>query len=152
MSEMFKNYPQPDDYIPNNRPKCHKPLCLDIMAGETAIHTFEIPLNVEDTEGYEVIYKLGVEPIIIKNNYQTEYIIDNDTSIITCTLYPEETKLFGNNTMLDAKVQLKFYMPGDVISYSEIYKIKLKDSLDMNREKPDTTQVIAGVGYGYTED
>lgn len=153
LSEMFKNYPQPDDYIPNNRPKCHKPLCLDIMAGETAIHTFEVPLKVDELEGYEVIYKLGLNPIIIKNNYQTEYIVDEDAnkSIITCTLYPEETKLFGNDTLLDARVQLKFYMLGDVISYSDIYRIKLKDSLDMNREKPDT-QVVAGVGYGYTED
>ena len=131
MSEMFKNYPQPDDYIPNNHPKCRKPMCLDIMAGETAIHTFEVPLNVDELEGYEVIYKLGLTPIITKNKSQTEYIVDGDKSIITCTLSPEETTLFGNDTLLEARVQLKFYMLDGVVSYSDIYRIKLKDALDI---------------------
>ena len=42
LSEMFKNYPQPDDYIPNNHPRCHCIKPLEIMSGETTTHTFEI--------------------------------------------------------------------------------------------------------------
>lgn len=131
---MFKNYPQPEDYIPDNRPKCHKPFRLDIMAGETATHTFEIPFNVvESCSNVEVIYKLGLKDIITKSvNLSGEDVVETECnhSIITCRLSEEETKLFAN-TLLDAKVQLKFYMIDDSIAYSEIYNIILVDSLDV---------------------
>ena len=131
---MFKNYPQPEDYIPDNRPKCHKPFRLDIMAGETATHTFEIPFNVvESCSNVEVIYKLGLKDIITKSvNLSGEDVLETESnhSIITCRLSEEETKLFAN-TLLDAKVQLKFYMIDNSIAYSEIYNIILVDSLDV---------------------
>lgn len=132
MSEMFKNYPQPDDYIPNNRPKCHCCKKLEIMAGETAIHTFEVPLKVEELENVEVIYKLGIEPIIVKDLNGIIYTDDEDSSIITITLYPYETSLFAH-TSLDAKVQIKFILPDNVVEYSDIYNIKLLNALDVTK-------------------
>lgn len=154
-TNMFDRYPQPEDYIPDNRPKCHKPFRLDIMTGETAIHTFEVPLDVDTLEAYEVIYKLGIKPIIIKNEHQTEYSIDDKGhSTITCVLYPEETKLFAQ-TSLDAKVQIKFYKEDNIVSYSDIYKIKIINSLDATNRETDyhnPTNIVAGVGYGWTED
>ena len=75
MSHMFDNYPQPDDYIPTNIPKHFKKPSLDIMAGETSIHSFEVPLNVEELLNYKVIYQLGADAIIIKDKYSLEYTI-----------------------------------------------------------------------------
>ena len=134
MPDMFRNYPQPDDYKPNNYPRCKCCKKLEIMTGETSIHSFDIPFNVEEVcTIVEVIYKLGIEPVIIKNNYYLEFIAEPDgTSIVTCKLTPEETLLF-KNTALDTHVQLKFYMKNGSIAYSEIYKVFVSDSLDANR-------------------
>ena len=158
MIEMFKNYPQPSDYIPNNRHICCKPHKLEIMAGETAIHTFEVPLDVENLESFEVIYQLGIRPVIIKDNYQVEYDAHKDSSTITCTLYPHETKKFGN-TCLNARVQIKFYMEDNTISYSEVYKVYISNSIDLSRTMqdnlsipPEPSDIVADVGYGYTTD
>lgn len=166
MVNMFRHYPQPDDYKPDNYPKHRRYKKLEIMAGETAIHSFDIPFNVEDDcTMVEVIYKLGIEPVVIKNNmfYLDILVNDDDTSVVTCKLTPDDTLLF-KNTALDTHVQLKFYMNDGSIVYSEIYKVFVKDSLDaVNRkDKPfpqddidaeDTEgeQVALG-GYGYTED
>jgi len=130
-SEMFRNYPQPDDYVPNNRPRCHKPFKLDIMTGETAIHTFEIPFNVEEScDDVKVIYKSGLTPEITKEQSELEITTtEHGNSIITCTLSAEETSIF-QNTLLDTKVQLKFYMKNGDITYSDIYNVKVVNSLD----------------------
>ena len=158
MSEMFRRYPQPKGYIPNNRPMCNKPMCLDIMAGETAYHTFEVPLDVDDIEGFEVIYKLGLKPVVIKDNYQVEYKANEWGSFITCVLYPHETKLFSN-TLLSTTVQIKFYMKDNTVSYSEIYNVKVQDAIDLRRTMddlfnvpPEPTDLVSDVGYGYTTD
>lgn len=132
MSEMFKNYPQPDDYIPNNRPKCRKPFKLDIMVGETSVQSFDVPFDVEeDCIDWEIIYKLGLEVVLIKSKETIEIIKDEDNTILSCVISPEETKLF-NSTILDTLVQIKFTMKDGNIIYSEIYKIKINNSLDIN--------------------
>ena len=81
MNEMFKNYPQPENYIPDNRPKCIKPCGINIMTGESAIHSFEIPFNVEEDCKYiEIIYKLGLDIVILKTNEEIDlysYITKN---------------------------------------------------------------------------
>ena len=67
MGDMFKNYPQPEDYIPDNRPKPMHQHEITIMTGETASHTFDVPFDVnEDCNGLEVIYKLGLDIALIK--------------------------------------------------------------------------------------
>ena len=133
MSDRFRNYPQPEDYIPNNYPRhCCKPP-LEIMAGETTSHSFDVPFNLaNECFNVEVIYQLGVEPVIIKGIPDIEIIvIENDNSIVTCKLSPEETILF-KNTLLDTHVQLKFYLNDGSIVYSEIYKVFVNDALDLN--------------------
>ena len=140
MSDMFRHYPQPDEYIPNNYPRCHCHKPLEIMAGETVIHSFEIPFNVEeDCQIVEIIYKLGLEPVLIKNNFDNSDYFEihaedeGRPSVVSCTLHPAETLLF-KNTALDTYVQLKFYMKDHSIMYSEIYKVKVRDALDANRK------------------
>ena len=169
MTEMFNNYPQAEDYKPDNRHRKWPELKLDIMTGETAVHTFEIPFDVTDDNqvaDYEVIYKLGLEPVIIKTSlYDLEIEVEQDgSSIVICRLKPEETLLF-KDTVLDTHVQLKFYMEDGQVSYSDIYKVYVKDSLDSNHmpePKPlqpddivaddsDEDEYTTG-GYGYTED
>ena len=151
MSDMFNNYPQSSEYIPNNRFRKWTKQELTIMAGETTSHSFDIPFNVkEETLNCKVIYKLGLEDVITKEDDEL-IIADYDESIfkscITCKLSPEETSLFAN-TLLKASVQLKFTMLDGSISYTEIYPVKLLNSLDIgNPAKPSTL-----VGIGYTED
>lgn len=165
MLDMFKNYPQPDDYKPNNHPKCHnrERERLEIMTGETATHTFDVPFNVvTECSMVEVIYKLGASTVIIKNSSICLDIISEERrSIITCKLAPEDTLLF-KNTALNANAQIKFYMADGSVTYSEIYKVRLRDSLDAtNRQKmPEADagaegsdgEKIALGGYGWTED
>lgn len=153
MSKMFDNYPQPEGYIPNNRPRCRIPHTIDIMAGETAEHSFEVPFNVDEScDSFEVIYKLGINPIIIKNQSHLEKVItEHGTTLITCKLSSDETSMFGD-TLLSAKVQLKFYMKNNTISYSEIYKVNLRDSLDEDRTQPVPPKPGTLGGLGYTED
>ena len=147
----------PADYKPNNMFRCHLPRKIDIMTGETARHTFEVPFNVEDNcQLVEIIYKLGIEPVIIKNNLiylETFVNEDGKTSTVICTLKPSETLLF-KNTVLDVDVQLKFYMRDGSVVYSEIYPITVREALDTNnRTEPSSRSMIAGIGgYGYTED
>ncbi len=157
MKEMFKNYPQPEDYTPNNYPKCCCKRPVEIMAGETAEHTFEVPFNVEEEcDLVEVIYKLGLEPVVIKNSdmHLEIIVLDNGMSLVTCTLNPNETLLF-KTTALSANVQLKFYMKNRSVIYSEVYKVRLLDSLDLsNRPQPVPEEgAIADLpGFSYTED
>lgn len=131
MSEMFKNYPQPSDYIPNNRPRCHHPFKLDIMVGETSVQSFDIPFNVEeDCINWEIIYKLGLEVVLTKKKEDIDIITEDDeTSILTCVLTPAETKLF-TSTILDTLVQIKFIMKNGETIYSDIYKVIIRNSLD----------------------
>ncbi len=132
---IFDNYPQPADYIPNNRPKCHQPFKLDIMVGETAIHSFDIPFNVDEVcTNYEIIYKLGVEVVLTKKKPDITVTTEDDgTSIISCIITPAETALF-NSVILDTHVQIKFIMKTEETVYSEIYKVTVRNSLDKNTE------------------
>jgi len=150
---MFDRYPQPSDYIPNNRPRPCKHKCLDIMAGETAKHTFEVSFNVEEEcESFEVIYLLGITPVIIKNTDSLEVDAEEHHSTITSNLTADETSIFAN-TLLEAKVQLKFFMLDETVTYSNIYTIKIKTALDASGEvKPIPPKPGVLGGLGYTED
>ena len=152
MSEMFNNYPQPEDYIPNNRPRFCPPHTIDIMTGETAIHTFEIPFNVhENCDGVEMMYKQGVEIIISKAMNELDLTEDEHSCVIGCKLMPEETAKFNRN-VLNTNVQIKFTMKDGGVIYSEIYPVKVSNSLEVsNNPSPSPAPGTLG-GIGYTED
>ena len=147
---MFNNYPQPSDYIPNNRPV---PCCckkIEIMAGETTSHSFEVPFDVEEsTINYEVLYKLGTEVVLIKDKNKCFLTKEDSKSIISCSLSREDTLLFAN-TLLNAEVQIRFTMRDLSTLYTEIYKVKLCNALDGKLKPEPTPQIISGIGY--TED
>lgn len=157
---MFDNYPQPDDYIPNNRPKPMHKHEITIMTGETASHTFDVPFDVLDHSfgcaNIEVNYKLGLDIVVTK--YWSQLEIETlekhgfKYSSITVHLSPEETSRF-HNTLLAANVQMKFVMLDNSIQYSEIYPIKVEDSLDGNQEPgPVPPHPQVNLGFGWTED
>ena len=149
---MFDNYPQSSEYIPDNRPKCCKHFKLDIMTGETAIHTFEIPFNVEEScLNVEVIYKKGLTPVIIKSSEQLDISTLDGHSIITCYLSAEDTSLF-EHTYLNTRVQIKFYMTDGDITYSEVYPVTVMNSLDVDDGRPIPPAPGTLGGLGYTED
>lgn len=150
MSKMFKNYPQPEGYVPNNRPRCCRPHDITIMAGETAEHSFEIPFNIgEVCNNVEVIYKLGLTDVLVKDVNSTDlYETEHGNTIIKIVLSSVETVLFAH-TLLNASVQIKFYMKDGEISYSEIYPIKLSNALDATKSSQPGDIIV---GIGYTED
>ena len=132
MSDIFKNYPQPDYYIPDNRRIYLPKDIITIMSGETTTHSFEVPLNLNtDTKDYKAIYHLGLKVVLEKPKSECDVIYDEETktSIMTWILTPSETMLF-KDTLLDAQVQLKFTLNDDTILYSDIRPIVLEDSLD----------------------
>lgn len=130
-SKMFDRYPQPEEYIPDNRPRPRKEKEVTIMAGETTIHSFEVPAVTEQgADNFRIIYKLGLDIVVekSKNDPDVEVNTGKCMSIITCTLDPEETNIF-RNTLLDAWVQVIFEMKDGSTACTEILKIKLEDSL-----------------------
>ena len=130
-SKMFDRYPQPEEYIPYNRPRPRKDEEVTIMAGETTVHSFEVPAVTEQgAANFKVIYKLGLDVVIEKSKGNPDVKVDTGKcmSIITCTLKPAETNIF-RNTLLDAWVQVIFEMTDGSTACTEILKIKLEDSL-----------------------
>lgn len=152
MSDMFRNYPQPEGYTPNNRIRCHGRKPITLMAGETTTHTFDVPFDIKkDTTNLEIIYKLGLSPVLVKDETEVEigdYDEEKHQSVLTCVISSEESKLFAD-TLLKASVQIKFIMTDGSTLYTEIYTIKLKDALDIGGDAP-TPSIIVGIGY--TED
>lgn len=153
MTHMFDNYPQPSDYIPTNiKIKVPNDEAI-IMPGETTVHSFEIPFDVDKTaDDYKIIYKLGLDVILEKGKDKASVVKDatENFSILSWVLSPEETLLF-KNTLLQAQTQIKFVMKDGTVAYSEISQIKVEDSLDIDEPLPPVPpHVITGIGY--TED
>ena len=153
MKEMFDLYPQPTEYTPDNRPRPWGKGEITIMAGETAEHSFEIPFNVDEVAlDFDILYKLGLNVIVVKNKKACSMLYSEKwhKTMITCTLGSYETMLF-KNTLLDCNVQIRFLNRDLTTSYTEVYKVTLLDSLDVEDPKPPVPpQVITG--FGYTED
>lgn len=150
---MFDRYPQPADYIPDNRPRCCPKTDLIIMTGETSIHSFETPFDINDyCNNVEVIYKNGINVVLIKTLDEVEVSLDeHGFSIITVTMSPSESNLF-ENTLLDTSVQLKFTMRDYSVVFSKIYEVKVFDSLEDGESHPVPPQPGVLGGLGYTED
>ncbi len=157
MTDMFDNYPQKEEYIPDNR-KCFFPKeVVTIMPGETTTHSFEIPFDVSvGTIDYSIIYKVGLHIALEKGKSSCEVVWDEERniSIMTWVLSVPETMLF-KDTLLDTHVQIKFTMVDGSIAFTEIYPVFVQNSLRSNAigpepEPPVPPHVITG--FGYTED
>jgi len=134
---IFDNYPSSSDYIPDNRPKHHKKHIITIMTGETATHSFDVPFDVAEVcSSVEVFYKLGLDVVLVKemNDLEIVSIYDEERdwhySNVIVTLSCDETSLF-RDTLLDTHVQMRFTMKDNTVEYSEIYPVKVEDSLEI---------------------
>ena len=104
-SEMFKNYPQPDGYIPFNRP-VKKPAEINtIVSGGFCSNFFKVKLPFdENIKGLKVIYKqefrLYMEkiPTVVKEN-EKSFIVEVKFNNV-------ESKQFGG-TLLDTYAQVE---------------------------------------------
>ena len=130
--DMFKFYPSPEDYIPDNRPRHFKKEMLTIMTGETTVHSFDIPFNVEtDCVTFRALYKHGLNVVLVKEQKDCNVLYDeeHDITTLTWTISPAETLLF-KESFLDTFAQIEFVMLDHSISYTDILKVKVTDSLD----------------------
>lgn len=100
----------------------------DIIIGSTVRHIFNLPFNFDNyIESCSVIYKQGLEVVLIKTDYEIYETPMRAT--ITVILSPEETRLFTKDS-LDTYVQLKVVTtPGDVL-YNKPSRIKVKKPTD----------------------
>ena len=125
-NKMFKNYPQPEGYIPDNHDYgCTAgPFYATIVRGTTPRHSFELPFDIELSQGIDegdvrdliITYKQGLEIILTKTLADVDYIdnLSDNHCIIYYTLTQEETNLFEvtdpNNLV---QVQIKVLLNGE---------------------------------------
>lgn len=129
---MFDNYPQPSDYIPTNMDCKSPPKFITIMAGETTVHSFEIPFNIEEEMlDYNIIYRLGSSNVIIKTKEEIEVIpYDEDLgfSILTSKLSADETAIFAN-TFLSCEIQIKLVLSDGSTIFTDKYPVELSTAV-----------------------
>lgn len=133
MSNIFKNYPQPDDYTPNNRDcKC---VCDErdvIVSGGTTTHTFILNFSFSELcDRFEVFYKSGLNDSIVidSSNLGTPFALteaDGKTTI-SITLSPDDTEIFSRAH--DAFAQMKIYMKDGSVIFGELNKLLVKETL-----------------------
>lgn len=118
-------------YPPDNRVKYLDDDVDYITVGGTTEHTFIIPLHKENIESLHILYRYGLDVVIDKiidpESIQTDED-DESICIVKSILEPEETLLF-KDWYRDAEVQLKFGLTGDVVLYSDIYCLKVYNTL-----------------------
>ena len=138
--DMFKLYDDTTGYTPDNRPKHREKKQVTIMVGETTVHSFDVPFGVTDGKitgvlSFRALYKLGVEVVLIKDGSDAtvEYNEEREVTTITWTLSPSDTLKF-KHTYLDTHVQLEFVLDDHSISYTDVLKVKILNSLDSFHE------------------
>lgn len=138
MFDMFRLYPSPEWYVPCNKPMHHKREKLSMMAGETTVHSFDIPFDVEnECLDFRALYKLGTQVVLTKTKEEcdvTPYVENCDNCVLSWTLSPNDTLKFAD-TFLDAKVQIEFVMADHSIAYTDILDVKVTNAVNSKEEK-----------------
>lgn len=135
-TKMFNNYPQPADYIPNNREcKC----CCDeqdtIIVNGTTVHTFKLNFSFSELcESFEVIYKSGLDDVITINSLALgapfEITEEDGKTNILITLSPDNTQIFSKYR--DAYVQMKLCMKDKTVIFGDLNKLTVIETLNNN--------------------
>lgn len=134
MSDIFKNYPQPDDYVPNNR-QCDCACCDgkdQIIIGGTTLHTFKLKfLYSEECDGFDIIYRqsLDKELIISSSSLGAPYEMEevDGKTLITVTLSPETTSEF--HPFRDTFAQIKLYMKDGSVIFGDKNRLEMISTL-----------------------
>ena len=133
MSDIFKNYPQPDDYTPDNRNcKCSCDERDTVVAGGTTTHAFILNFSFSELcDSFDVTYKSGLDDFLVisSSNLGAPYKIDESDgkTTIAITLSPDDTKMFARSR--DAFAQMKLYMKDGSVIFGELNKLIVKDTL-----------------------
>lgn len=143
MLNMFKNYDNNNNFIPNNE---YEFLPVESQYKDMMVlnainnYSFRIPHKREDILDLSILYMQGTE-YKVQKGYQDVNLIDIPDSdgtirrcIATYQLNPEDTLNF-NTYNREVKVQLKIILLDGRIEYSKIYLVKIINSLDANIEE-----------------
>lgn len=132
---MFDNFTPTT--ISCNRPKyIYDDNSGELVIGATNTHIFNVPfLLSEFTDSFEIIYRQGIEVVLVLNSMENNGAIDveedeeKEYSIVTVTLNQEMSNLF-KNSVLECQAQMKLYMQDGTTLYSDSYDINVKSPLD----------------------
>lgn len=142
MSEdMFKDYPQPSDYIPDNRhAKCACECHGDdiITVGATSFHTFVLDFPYSgNCSGFDVVYSNGVEtPLVVSSEDPVapyEMTEADGKTTIAITIPPAISSLF--DPMRESYAQMRLTMNDGSVIYGDKNKIGIIGTLEAKREQ-----------------
>ena len=133
--DMFKDYPQPSDYTPDNRhAPCRKDCrCEDVViVNGTSTHTFRLDfLYSESCESFEAIYNYGlgeslsISSLALGAPFSLEE--HDGKTYITITLSPVLTSLFDESR--DACAQLKLTLRNGSVIYGDKNRLTVRGTL-----------------------
>lgn len=114
----------------DNRPLARQADIEGIVRGATCIHMFKLPIDTEeDIKEYKVSYKQGLHTILEKSANDCE-LEASDLGIFARVLVsPEESRLFNAYNKYTF-VQIAIMLLDDTITYSDMYRLKVADSIN----------------------
>lgn len=116
--------------LSDNRPIIIEEYKDTITRGATCTHIFNLPFPFANyVQDLVVIYKQGLEIVLIKDFADCEVEENADGSIVTIILSPVDTLKFENN-LLTIQVQLKISTISNETLYSTPITLKLEPTLD----------------------
>lgn len=116
--------------LSDNRPIMIEEYKDTITRGATCTHIFNLPFPFAGyVQDLVVIYKQGLEIVLIKDFSDCEVEENADGSIVTIILSPVDTLKFENN-LLTIQVQLKIATLSNETFYSTPITLKLEPTLD----------------------
>lgn len=116
--------------LSDNRPIIIEEYKDTITRGATCTHIFNLPFPFANyVQDLSIIYKQGLEIVLIKDFADCEVEETADGSIVTIILSPVDTLKFENN-LLTIQVQLKIATVSNETLYSTPITLKLEPALD----------------------
>lgn len=148
---MFDNYPQPDDYMPDNRVgrcACMKSGEDTITVGGTTSHVFTLDFSYsESCRAFRVIYTGGLEVrhVVDSGDDAPSFTIEESggKTYIRVTLDPSVTKLFSPSR--DAMAQMRLTMMDGSVVFGAVNALRVIGTL------PAQDAIPQGGGTTYEE-
>lgn len=129
MGSIFKNYPQPDDYVPDNSTQGDEESEADaVIVGGTTVHVFKLNFSYSELcDGFEATYRIGLTGgfSISSSDLGGPFEISEDDghTYITITLPPDLTSAF--DPLRDAYAQMKLTMKDGTTLFGDLNKLEV---------------------------
>lgn len=133
MGDIFKNYPQPDDYVPDNSgPSEGGENADEVVVNGTTVHVFKLNFSYSELcDGFEVTYRSGLDGgFSIKSSDlggPFEILEEDGRTYITITLSPELTSVF--DPLRDAYAQMRLNMRDGTTLYGDLNKLEVMKTI-----------------------